>query len=201
MTEHTPNRDMLTAYADGVLSPDAVRSMEQHLRECTACAVALEQERSFLQDLDGLANVAVPADFTSAVMGRVAQHRAYQPGRAIPWRTAMRYGVAAALVLAVLLGGGVTWMLGSGTLQSAEPGAVVAVGISRTAQMAAGLIATMRGLVTQGFVLVEAAAQLIWRITLLAAGSGWMVQLTLLLLTVSLNYAFTRLVLNYQRRH
>jgi len=194
MNEHQPNRDMLSAYADGVLSPDAVR-------ECSACAEALEDEKCFLAELDGLAHVAPPVDFTNAVMGRVAQHPVYQPGNAVPWRTAMRYGVAAALVLAVMLSGGVTWLLGSGTLQSAEPGAVVAVGISRTAQMAAGLLAATREIVSQGFVVLEAAAQLVWRITLLAAGSGWTVQLTLLLLTISMNYAFTRLVLNYQRRH
>lgn len=201
MNGHQPNRDMLSAYVDGVLSPDAVRSMEQHLAECDTCAQALKSERRFLGQLDTLADVVPPPDFISAVMGRVAQHPVHQPGKAIPWRAAMRYGVAAAVVLAVLLGGGVTWMLGSGTLQNAEPGAVVAVGISRTAGLATSAFATIRSVVSQGFILLEAAAQLIWRVTLLAASSGWMVQLTLLLLTVSLNYAFTRLVLNYQRRH
>jgi anti-sigma factor RsiW len=201
MTGHEPNRDMLSAYADGVLSPDAVRSMEQHLAECDTCAQALDSEQRFLAQLDTLAGVEPPADFVNAVMGRVAQHPVHQPGNAIPWRAAMRYGVAAALVLAVLLGGGVTWMLGTGTLQNAEPGAVVAVGISRTASLATSVFATARDVISQSFVLLEAGAQLIWRITLLAAGSGWMIQLTLLLLTVSLNYAFTRMVLNYQRRH
>ena len=201
MNEHKPNRDMLSAHADGVLSPDAVRSMEQHLAECEVCTRALESERNFLAQLDTLANVTPPEDFVNAVMGRVAQHPAYRPGKDIPWRAAMRYGVAAAVVLAVLLGGGVTWMLGSGTLQNAEPGAVVAIGISRTAGLAASVFATTRHLVSQGFVLVEVVAQLMWRVTLLAASAGWMIQATLLLLTISLNYAFTRLVLNYQRRN
>jgi anti-sigma factor RsiW len=201
MNEHKPNRDMLSAHADGVLSPDAVRSMEQHLAECEVCTRALESERSFLAQLDTLANVTPPEDFVNAVMGRVAQHPVYRPGKAIPWRAAMRYGVAAAVVLAVILGGGVTWMLGSGTLQNAETGAVVAIGISRTAGLAASVFATTRNLVSQGFVLVEAVAQLMWRVTLLAASAGWMIQVTLLLLTISLNYAFTRLVLNYQRRN
>ncbi len=201
MNGHQPNRDMLSAYVDGVLSPDAVRSMEQHLAECDMCAQALESERQFLAQLDTLANVTPPDDFVNAVMGRVAQHPAYRPGNAIPWRAAMRYGVAAALVLAVILGGGVTWMLGSGTLRNAQPGAVVAVGISSAAGLAAGVFATARAFVSQGFIVLEAAAQLLWRVTLLAAGAGWMIQVTLLLLTISLNYAFTRLVLNYQRRN
>lgn len=201
MNGHRPNRDMLSAYADGVLSPDAVRSMEQHLAECDTCARALESERQFLVRLDTLADVTPPADFVNAVMGRVAQHPTHRPGNAIPWRMAMRYGVAAALVLAVVLGGGMTWMLGSGTLQNAQPGAVVAVGISGAAHLAAGVFATTRNFVGQVFVVFEAGAQLLWRVTLLAAGAGWMVQLTLLLLTVGLNYAFTRLVLDYQRRH
>jgi anti-sigma factor RsiW len=201
MSGHEPNQDMLSAFADGVLSPDAVRSMEQHLASCDTCARALDAERRFIAQLDSLAGVEPPADFVNAVMGRVAQHPAHQPGNTIPWRAAMRYGVAAALVLAVLLGGGVTWMLGTGTLQNAEPGAVVAVGISRTAGLATSVFAMARHVISQGFVLLEAGAQLVWRITLFAASSGWMVQLTLLILTVSLNYAFTRLVLNYQRRH
>lgn len=85
-------------------------------------------------------------------------------------------------------------------MQNAEPGAVVAVAISSSAGMAASVFASARHFISQGFVLLEAAAQLMWRVTLLAASAGWMVQITLLLLTVSLNYAFTRLVLNYQRR-
>ena len=152
------------------------------------------------QKLDGLADVIPPDDFVAAVMGRVAQHPVHRPGKALQWRAAMRYGVAAAVVLAVVLGGGVTWMLGSGTLQNAQPGAVVAVGISSAAGMAAGVFAATRDLVGQAFVVLEAVAQILWRVTLLAASAGWMVQITLLLLTVSLNYAFTRLVLNYQRR-
>lgn len=201
MNGHQPNRDMLSAYADRVLSPDAVRSMEQHLAQCQVCTQALELERKFLEQLDTLANVTPPEDFVNAVMGRVAQHPVYRPGKAIPWRAAMRYGVAAAVVLAVILGGGVTWMLGSGTLQNAEPGAVVAVAISSTAGMVASVFATTRHLISQSFVLVEAAAQLMWRVTLLAASAGWMIQVTLLLLTIGLNYAFTRLVLDYQRRN
>ncbi len=201
MNGHESNRDMLSAYLDGVLSPDAVRSMEQHLAECEDCSRVLEEERRFLAQLDTLADVAPPADFVGAVMGRVGQHPAYQPGNVIPWRAAMRYGVAAAVVLAVGLGGGVTWLLGGGGLGTAEPGAVVAAGLSRTAGAAASVITAANSLTEQAVVLLEAGARLLWRVTLFAAGSGWAVQLTLLLLTISLNYAFTRLVFNYQRRH
>ena len=201
MNTHTPNRDMLSAFVDGVLSPDAERSMEQHLAECEECARALESERQFVAQLDQLADVAPPADFVNAVMGRVAQHPVHQPGNAIPWRAAMRYGVAAAVVLAVLLGGGVTWMLGSGTLQSVDPGAMVAVGISQTAGVATGAFTGLRELFVNMVVLLEQAAKMVWQLTKLTARSGWMVQLSLLFLTISLNYAFTRLVLNYQRRH
>ncbi|NKB90250.1 MAG: hypothetical protein GKS06_18745 [Acidobacteria bacterium] len=201
MNGHAPNNDMLSAYVDGVLSPDAERSMEQHLVECEACAQALEAERQFVAQLDRLAEVTPPDDFVNAVMGRVAQHPVHQPGNAIPWRAAMRYGVAAAVVLAVLLGGGVTWVLGTGTLQNAEPGALVAVGISRTVGLATVAFTGLSELLGNAFVLLEQAAKMVWQLTKLTARSGWMVQLTLLLLTVSLNYAFTRMVLNYQRRH
>ena len=78
---------------------------------------------------------------------------------------------------------------------------MLAAGVGGIADVATSSISTARAVVAQGRVLLEEAGQIMWRISGLAISSGWLVQATLLLLTVSLNYAFTRLVLNYQRRH
>ncbi len=201
MSSHEPNLDMLSAYIDGVLSPDAHRSMEQHLKRCQVCADAERQERRYLGRLDRLSEVAPPADFVSAVMGRVAQYPAHRPGSGIPWREAMRWSVAASVTLLALFAGGVAWLIGSGALDGIQTGAVLAAGVGGIADVTTSSISAARTVVTQGRVLLEEAGQIMWRISNLAISSGWLIQGTLLLLTVSLNYAFTRLVLNYQRRH
>lgn len=92
-------------------------------------------------------------------------------------------------------------MIGGGALDGVQTGTVLAAGFGGVADAATSSISTSRAVVTQGRVLLEEAGQILWRISSLAISSGWLVQGTLLLLTISLNYAFTRLVLNYQRRH
>ncbi len=189
MKVHGPNLDMLSAYVDGVLSPDAARSMEQHLEHCLVCTNALSAERDLVQALDSLAQLDPPPDFVNAVMGRVAQYPAHRPGTAVlPWRAAARWSVAARLV-------------GSGALEQLEPGTLVAMGIGRATVFLATAITTLRNLIDPGLVLLQAAGRMVWRVVMLATTSGWMVQVTLLLLTISLNYALTRLVASYQRRH
>lgn len=202
MKVHGPNLDMLSAYVDGVLSPDAARSMEQHLEHCLVCTNALSAERDLVQALDSLAHLDPPPDFVNAVMGRVAQYPAHRPGTAVlPWRAAARWSVAASLLLVIAIGGAAAWLVGSGALEQLEPGTLVAMGIGRATVFLATAITTLRNLIDPGLVLLEAAGRMVWRLVMLATTSGWMVQVTLLLLTISLNYALTRLVAGYQRRH
>ena len=92
-------------------------------------------------------------------------------------------------------------MIGSGALDGVQTGTVLAAGVGGVADVATSGISTSRTVLAQGRVLLEEAGQIMWRISSLAISSGWLMQAALLLLTVSLNYAFTRLVLNYQRRH
>lgn len=201
MKAHEPNLDMLSAYLDGLLSPDAERSMQQHLERCDACAGVLRAERSLLATLDAMSEVEPPADFVNAVMGRVAQYPAHRPAALVPWREAMRWSVAASVLLLMLFGGGIAWLVGSGMLENADPGSLLAAGIGRSTVFVAESFAALRSLVDPAMVLIEEAGKMVWRVLALATTSGWIVQATLLLLTVSLNYAFTRLVRNYQRRH
>lgn len=198
MKLHEPNLDMLSAYLDGQLSPDAARSMEQHLHGCLVCARALARERRLIGSLDDARSVSPPPDFVNAVMGRVAQYPAHRPATPVPWRSMARWAAAASVVLGA---GGLAvlaWILGSGAL---EGGDLVAGGLTRVIDVVTGGVAAVRDFVSPAGVLLEEAGKMLWRLASLAVNSSWLVQLTLLLLTVSLNYAFTRLVLNYQRRH
>lgn len=201
MKEHQPNLDMLSAYADGVLSPDALRSMAQHLEQCEVCTAALRREQAFLAGLSGRARVAVPADFVDAVMGRVAQHPLHHPTAPIPWRSALRAGVAASLLLIVLGASGVGWLIGSGALERAEPAAIAASAVGGAASAMVSGVSGLREMAGPVVALIESAGKTLWRLTMMMLNSGWVVQALLLLLTVSLNYAFTRMVLGYQRRH
>lgn len=197
MKPHEPNLEMLSAHVDGMLSPDAARSMEQHLRSCEVCRRALRSERRFLGGLDGLRSASPPPDFVNAVMARVAQQPAHRPATPVAWASVARWGAAAAgvvMTVGVVL---LAWLLGSG-LGGSE---LVAVAIARSAGFIAAALATFRDLAGPGLTLLEESGKILWRLASFAVRSGWVVQATLLLLTVSLNYAFTRLVASYQRRH
>jgi anti-sigma factor RsiW len=198
---HEPNLDMLSAYVDGVLSHDAARSMEQHLARCEACASAVAAERSFVASLDTLAEVRPPADFVEAVMGRVAQHPVQSPSTPIPWRSAVRASVAASVLLVVLLGSGTAWLVSSGALEGVDPAGLAAQGISGVVGLFTSAFIGIRDMAAPAMALLENAGKVLWRLANFTVSSSWVVQVTLLLLTVSLNYAFTRLVLGYQRRH
>lgn len=201
MKQHEPNLDMLSAYVDGVLSPDAARSMEQHLAKCDVCSAAVRAEREFVLALDTMADAGPPLDFVEAVMGRVAQHPIHRPSAPIPWRSAVRASVAASLLLVVLVGSGVAWLIGSGALEGIDPAGLAAQGISGLVGLFTSAVVGIREMAAPALALMENAGKVLWRLATFTLSSSWVVQVTLLLLTVSLNYAFTRLVLGYQRRH
>ncbi len=194
------NLDILSAYLDGVLSPDAERSLQHELKQDEEMRQALEAERRLLSTLDGLTRVSPPADFVNGVMGRVAQHPAHRPAAPIPWRAALQWSVAASLLLVILAGVGVAWLVGSGALEGARPVGLIATGISGAAGLVASGFTATKQLSGPAMAILEEAGQMMWRFSTFAASSGWVVQIGLLLLTVTLNYAFTRLVLGYQRR-
>lgn len=198
MKLHEPNLDMLSAYLDGQLSPDAARSMEQHLRGCVMCSRALARERELLGAVDGLRSVSPPSDFIDAVMGRVAQYPAPRSATPVPWRAVASWAAAASVVFGAVGLGALAWILGSGAVEGSD---LLVGGLTRAVSLITGGTAAVRELVSPVGVLLEEAGKMVWRLAGLAVNSGWLVQLTLLLLTVSLNYAFTKLVQNYQRRH
>ena len=200
MSEHQPHHDLLAAYLEGMLSADAKRSMEQHLGKCELCREALHAERELTCKLDGLAAIQLPSDFANAVMGRVAQQPAHRPAAPIPWRSAIRWSVAAAAAGTVVFAGLAAWLVASGTLADAQPGSWVAFGIGRIVAAGTWLVASLGVMARQVRAVVEMGGDMLLALSAIAVRAGWPVQLVLLLLTVSLNYGFTRLVMNYQRR-
>ncbi len=200
MSNQHPDRDSLSAYLEKALSIDARQWVEQHLDSCASCRAKVDQEQAFLDRLGDLKAVTPPDDFVQGVMARVAQYPAYQPAPEVQWRRAGVWIGSAAASLVLLLAF-VGWVLVSGApAEGAESTSAVSGGI-------AWFFATAKEVYFFGVDQMEG----VWSIMMVGfavlAGifdfirnAGLMVNLVLLLITVALNYAFTRMVLNYQRR-
>jgi predicted anti-sigma-YlaC factor YlaD len=199
MNSEHPDRDSLSAYLEESLSIDAAQWIKQHLSGCAECTAKLNQERAFLDKLEGLSCIKAPADFTEGVMARVAQYPAYHPAQEVPWRRAALWGgsaVAAMFVVALFIG----WVLVAG---GSEQGVQVPTGASAV-KTSVGAFTGLYNFVaenTQGIrVVLQEALGVLLGVFNFVREAGLMVQLALLLVTVGLNYALTRMVLNYQRR-
>ena len=102
----------LGAYVLGALEPDERRRVEEHVRDCRACATELAELRTIppllakvrLEDLDDA--VAPSPDLFDRVTAAAAADRARTDRR-------RRFLVAAALLAVVAVGGTTTWALRS----------------------------------------------------------------------------------------
>ena len=200
MSREHPDRDSLSAYLEEALSIDAAQWVEHHLEGCVECGGKLEQERAFLEELGGLCSIEPPADFTQGVMARVAQFPAYQPAPEVQWRRISLWVGSAAALMVVLLGF-VGWVLVAGApAEGPEVPAQVPGGIAWVMNSALEVYFWVRGTFEAALPLLLIAWKVLLGILESFRQSGLAVQLTLLLVAVGLNYWFTRLVLNYQRR-
>lgn len=199
MSSEHPDRDSLSAYLDETLSIDATQWIEQHLSSCARCRTRLEQERVFLGELDGLRTVRAPSDFTQGVMARVAQYPAFKPGKEVSWRRLAMWGGAGAatlFVLALFVGWLVVADGGAEGVQVPAGASVFTNAVSWTVWLWENTQSRLERVMPQ----LEAVLGGLYVVVGLVREAGLMVQLALLLITVGLNYALTRMVLNYQRR-
>lgn len=201
MSRQHPDRDSLSAYLEESLSIDAAQWITQHLDGCGACRTKLEQEQTFLDELNTLASIEPPADFTEGVMARVSQYPAHRPGREVPWRRiGLWAGSAAAMI--VLLAIFVGWVLVAG---SSEDGAQTSGAVSSVVATGAGWARSLyfmgRDNISRVLPIFGVVLRVLFGVFEFIRNAGLMVQLALLLATVALNYGLTRMVLNYQRRH
>ncbi len=200
MSGQHPDRDSLSAYLEESLSIDASQWIKQHLDGCTACGTKLEQEQTFLDELNSLGSIKPPVDFTEGVMARVAQQPAYRPGAEVPWKRISLWAasaVAAFVVLATFVG----WVLVAGSSgQEAQTSGVASSAVAAAADWTKALYFSARDNTSGVFYVFRITGSVLFGIFDFIRNAGLMVQLALLLATVALNYAFTRMVLNYQRR-
>jgi anti-sigma factor RsiW len=99
-------RDLLSPYADDELDPPRALEIERHLRQCPACAAALERTRSLGAMLrDPALYHEPPPDLHGRVRAALGRARGTR-GRlaAVPWRRLGAVAAAAALVAVALWG-------------------------------------------------------------------------------------------------
>jgi len=200
MSEHRPDYDRLSAYIEGALSPDGTRWIELHLEKCESCRDALERETQFLERVSSLRNIEPPPDFIEAVMARVAQQPAFQPPAEVPWRKVAGWSVGLAASLVAVLGLGAWVAISSDAVAGANATGLLSSAITGLAEISSFVISTVGSFLSPAMALARAGGTIVLRLFDLARNSGLAVQLGVLLATVTLNYVFTRMVLNYQRR-
>jgi predicted anti-sigma-YlaC factor YlaD len=199
MTRHT-TLTLLSAYLDGELSSEERERIELHLEKCETCREALDQESQFLQQIGAIRNIEPPLDFTEAVMARVAQQPAFQPPAEVPWRKVAGWSFGLAASLVAVLGLGVWVAISSEAVAGANATGLLSSAITGLAEISSFVISTVGSFLSPAMALARAGATIVLRLFDLARNSGLAVQLGVLLATVTLNYVFTRMVLNYQRR-
>jgi hypothetical protein len=64
-------REKLSAMTDGMLTPDEIRAVEEHIANCSTCATALEDMRKVVGHLQTLEQVEPPPWMTQKVMAKV----------------------------------------------------------------------------------------------------------------------------------
>jgi len=133
-------------------------------------------------------------------MARVAQQPAYQPPVEVPWRKVGGWSLALAASLVAVLGLGAWAAISSEAVAGADATGLLSRAITGLAEVSSFVISTVGGFLSPAMALGRVLATIVLRFFDLVRNAGLAVQLTVLLLTVTLNYVFTRMVLNYQRR-
>lgn len=117
---HDPWTDRLSEYIDGALGPDVARSVEQHLEECTACRVTLEELRTVIARARAVEDSAPERDLWDGIAARISARPTQTAPDVVPLRvrTGRRFSftlpeLAAAALILVALSAAAVWWLGS----------------------------------------------------------------------------------------
>jgi len=129
MSEHESVRAMLPLAASGLLGPDEVRRVEEHVRTCELCRTDLETWSAYAQGLRKLPQPSAPAGLMERTRARILQEHAVAAGRrrqawllgalvAFGWTSSLAFWVVARAltggvftVMGVNLVNGLAWSL------------------------------------------------------------------------------------------
>jgi anti-sigma factor RsiW len=106
-SNYTCQTENIAAYIDGDLEPASRSVLEEHLKQCAACASELQAQRVFMCDLDSALaspfDLAVPVNFAQVVAVNAASDMRGVRSRAEHTR-ALRYCIVLGLAAFALLG-------------------------------------------------------------------------------------------------
>ncbi|MFN2492843.1 MAG: anti-sigma factor [Pyrinomonadaceae bacterium] len=106
-SNHICETEQIAAYIDGELDPALQSAVEDHIRQCSACAAELHAQRLFMCELDSVlassSDLAVPANFARVVAARAESDMRGLRNRAEHTR-ALRFCIILALAAFALLG-------------------------------------------------------------------------------------------------
>ena len=99
----TQCEDLFAAHVDGLLDEAAERQLGEHLAECEACRMALDETRRLIERLDeDQRNVVVPS-IVPLVMDRIVHDQAIHSRRYRVMKRVVRIAVAAAVLLGLTI--------------------------------------------------------------------------------------------------
>ncbi len=105
-------RELLSAYRDGELDASEQASVEDHLKECTACQEELESVESVVRSLKALPSVSLTKDFSADIEALI--NKSEVPVQPIGRRPRAMWLAAAAAVVSLLIAGGYYVTTGGG---------------------------------------------------------------------------------------
>src|SRR6266513_2454709 len=79
-----PGKETLNDYVDGVLEPDGRAEVEQHLHECSDCALAVAALQHIIHEAASLSMLAPPSHAWTELQARLATPAAESGRRAEP---------------------------------------------------------------------------------------------------------------------
>ena len=98
MSTHEVNKARLALAVAGALSPEELRQVEQHARECEACRRELEVWGVYTRGLGQLPQPALPLGLVARTQARVLRERAEAGDRR---RSSLMFGALAVFSLAI----------------------------------------------------------------------------------------------------
>lgn len=119
---HKQMQKLLSAFADGELTPNGHEEVQKHLKLCTECRQTLAELRLLRSDIRAAASIELPANFTTNLLRSVRQ----QNDQSVAWNGAEL--IARRLVLALTVV--VFFIVSVGSLNSFEPPMVIEPGFS-----------------------------------------------------------------------
>jgi anti-sigma factor RsiW len=106
-SNHTCQTENIAAYIDGDLEPASRSALEEHIKQCAACASELQAQRLFMCELDSALaspfDLAVPVNFAQVVAVNAESDMRGVRSRAEHTR-ALRYCIILGLAAFALLG-------------------------------------------------------------------------------------------------